>query len=141
VIDPSAFESGPAPDGLRFWRLTVPPESSAFGCRVEVNVLLELLDLTDLDFALINAVVADVDRYLSAAYEFVERRLREDPAYFGVTAVSEPPALDLPEVTFSDAGWLVRFAAAPFPIADPYGLLVEFEGDTPTQVDGTADAL
>ena len=139
MIDPSAFESGPAPDGLRFWRLPDPPASEDFGCRVEVTVLLELLDLSDLDFALINAVVADVDRYLSAAVGFVEARLRADPADFGVAAAPESTGLDLPEVTFSDSGWLVRFAVAPFPVADPYGLLVEFDGDTPVHVEGTAD--
>jgi hypothetical protein len=139
VIDPSAFEPGPAPDGMRCWRLPDPPESTMFGCRVEVTVLLELLELTDLDFTLVNAVVTNVDRYLGAAVELVERRLREDPAYFGVSSAPESPGLDLPEVTFSDGGWLVRFADAPYAVADPYGLLVEFDGDTPTSVDGTAE--
>jgi hypothetical protein len=125
---------------LRCWRLPNPPSSTLYGCPVDVTVLLELLELPDADFVLINTVVADVDRYLTAAAEFVEQRLRDDPAFFGLTEPPAAPGLDLPEVTFSDAGWLVRFAEAPYPIADPYGLLVEFEGETPVLVDGTADA-
>ena len=140
MISPADFTPEPAPDGLSCWRLPNPPSSTLFGCPVDVTVLLELLELPDADYALVNAVVSDVDRYLAAAVEFVSRRCKDDPAFFGLT---EPPAelgLDLPEVTFSDSGWLVRFAQAPFPIADPYGLLVEFEGDTPTDIEGTADA-
>lgn len=140
MVSPADFTPEPAPDGLSCWRLPNPPSSALFGCPVDVTVLLELLELPDADFVLINTVIADVDRYLAVAVEFVEQRLRDDPAFFGLT---EPPAdlgLHLPEVTFSDAGWLVRFAEAPYPIADPYGLLVEFEGETPVLVDGTADA-
>lgn len=140
VIEPSAFEPGPAPDGLRFWRLTEPPTSTSFGGPVEVMVVLEQLELTDLDFTWIDAVVADLDRHLRVAAEFVAARLREDPAHFEVDEAPAELGLDLPEVTFSDSGWLVRFAEAPFPIADPDGLLIEFDGDTPTRVDGTADA-
>ena len=72
VIEPSSFEVGDAPDGLRFWRLPDPPDSSEFGGAVEVNVLLEQLELTDLDFTQIDAVVNAVDRYLSAAEAFVD---------------------------------------------------------------------
>jgi hypothetical protein len=140
VVSPADFTPEPAPDGLRCWRLPNPPSSTLYGCPVDVTVLLELLELPDADFVLINTVVADVDRYLTAAAEFVEQRLRDDPAFFGLTEPPAAPGLDLPEVTFSDAGWLVRFAEAPYPIADPYGLLVEFEGETPVLVDGTADA-
>lgn len=140
MIEPSAFEPGPAPDGLRFWRLVEPPTSALFGCPVEVMVVLEQLELTDLDFTWIDAVVADLDRYLRVAEEFVAARVREDPGYFEVEQTPAELGLDLPEVTFSDSGWLVRFAEAPFPIADPDGLLIEFDGATPTRVDGTADA-
>jgi hypothetical protein len=140
VIEPSTFEPGPAPDGLRFWRLPDPPESTSFGCAVEVAVLLEHLELTDIDFAQVNAVVTDLDRYLAAAVDFVAARLATDPAFFGVDAAPDRLGLDLPEVTFNDSGWMVRFAEAPYPIADPYGLMVEFDGDTPTDVEGTADA-
>jgi len=140
VIEPSSFEVGDAPDGLRFWRLPNPPDSAEFGGAVEVTVLLEQLELTDLDFTRIDAVVNAVDRYLGVAAAFVAAKVREDPEFFGVTSVGERLGLDQPEVTFSDAGWMVRFAQAPFPIAEPFGLLVEFEGDTPVRVDGTADA-
>ncbi|TDV53553.1 hypothetical protein [Actinophytocola oryzae] len=140
MIEPSTFVPGEAPDGLRLWRLPDPPVSAAFGLAVDVSVLLEHLELTDLDFTLIDAVVGDVDRYLAAATDFVARRVAEDPEAFGVPELPEPLGLDLPEVTFSDSGWLVRFAEAPFPVADPDGLLVEFTGDTPVDVEGTSDA-
>ena len=102
-------------------------------------MLLEQLELPDLDFVLIDAVVSDVDRYLRAAAEFVASRLRDDPGFFEVTEAPEELGLDLPEITFSDSGWLVRFAVAPFPIAEPLGLLVEFDGDSPVLLGGTAD--
>jgi hypothetical protein len=140
VIEPSSFVPGPAPDGLAHWRLADPPTSTLFGREVPVFVLLERLTLPDLEFAQVTAVVTDVDRYLSAAVDLVVSTLRADPAFFGLTAVPDEPGLGEPEVTFGDSGWLVRFAEAPFPIADEYGLTVEFDGDTPTTVEGTADA-
>lgn len=140
MIEPSAFVSGPAPDGLELWLLPEPPASAAYGHDVEVTVLLEQLSLADLDFELISDVVANVDRYLAAAADLVASRVREEPTFFGLTAAPDELGLDLPEVTFNDSGWLVRFAEAPFPIADPYGLLVEFTDRTPTTVSGTDDA-
>lgn len=140
MISPADFTAEPAPEGLSCWRLENPPTSTLFGSTVEVTVLLELFELPDVDFALVNAVVADVDRYLTAAVDFVTRRLNDDPTFFGLPNPPTTPGLDLPEVTFSDAGWLVRFAEAPFPIADPYGLLVEFDAETPTDIEGTTDA-
>lgn len=140
MIEPATFVSGPAPDGLELWQLPDPPSSTTYGCQVEVTVLLEQLSLADLDFELISAVVADVDRYLAAAEKLVASRVRDEPGFFGLTEAPDRLGLDLPEVTFSDSGWLVRFADAPFPIADPYGLIVEFSGHTPTLVSGTDDA-
>jgi hypothetical protein len=139
VIEPATFVSGPAPDGLELWELPDPPSSKRYD-RVEVTVLLERLSLADLDFELISDVVANVDRYLEAAENLVASRVREEPEFFGLTAAPDEVRLGLPEVTFSDSGWLIHFTEAPFPIADPYGLFVEFTDRTPTLVSGTDDA-
>jgi hypothetical protein len=138
VIGREGFDEQPAPDDLRFWQLREPPRSALHGNPVPVDVVLQHRDLTEEDLAHVTAVVADVDRYLTAAVDFVRQRMAEDPAFFGVEEPLDDVPLTGPAIAVNDDSWLVHFAEG-LPICDPYGLAVHFRGDQPVEVEDLSD--
>jgi hypothetical protein len=78
--------------------------------------------------------VADVDRYLTAALDYVRQRMAEDPALFGVPEPLDDVPLTGPAIAVNDDSWLVHFAEG-LPICVPYGLAVHFRGDQPVEVE------
>lgn len=132
MITPDDFDQVPAPDGIHCWRLRVSDG-------VVAHVLLEQsADLYDADLSLLTEVLADVDHYLRVALDFVSARVAADPAFFGLTEPADGHLAE-PEITFMDAGWFVHFAEGDFPICDPYGLIVQFAGRDPIDIEGTSE--
>lgn len=139
MITPDDFEHEPAPDGLHCWRLRERTDTTLFQDAVVAHVLLaQSDDLYDADLSLLTEVLADIDHYLQLALDFVRSRVDADPSFFGLTEPADG-RLDQPEVTFMDACWFVRFAEGDFPICDPYGLIVEFAGRDPIDLEGTSE--
>lgn len=112
---------------------------------IPVDLILddtEHLDRVDLPF--VAEVLADVDHYLVAGMRFVHRRLLAGPAWFGLTTGGLDnhrefrPAdfpLDLPRFVFYPGGeWLLYFQRGGFPICEPIGLHVWFDGRQPVRV-------
>ncbi|KQX46127.1 hypothetical protein ASE09_15620 [Streptomyces sp. Root66D1] len=86
-------------------------------------------------------VVDHFDAYVDQALEYCRTRLREPR--FGLAA-EELTWLDLPELplavpeatVWADRTWAIRFAESRLALADPYGLLVTFDGTRPVDVQG-----
>ncbi|WP_218172429.1 hypothetical protein OH786_36260 (plasmid) [Streptomyces atratus] len=84
------------------------------------------------------------DVFVEQALEYCRTRLRE--RHFELTA-EELSWLDLPELplavpeatVWADQTWAVRFAESRFRLADPYGILVTFDGAQPVDVQGLDD--
>jgi hypothetical protein len=139
VITPEDFEPEPSPEGLHFWRLRDETPTTLFPDPVPAHVLLEHSDtLYDADLSLLAEILDDVDGYLTLALEYVRQQVAADPSFFGLT---EPRDGNLgePDIGMVDTGWYVRFAAGEFPICDPYGLVVDFIGRTPTGIENISD--
>ncbi|MEU9320531.1 hypothetical protein [Streptomyces sp. NPDC048295] len=89
-------------------------------------------------------VVSRFDAFVEQALEYCRIRLREP--HFALT-VEELSWLDLPELplavpgatVWADRTWAVHFAESRFRLADPYGILVTFDGTQPVDVQGLDD--
>lgn len=142
-----AFVSVPAPDGQAMWSPPGPVTSTLFRAPIEVNVLLSPGEVANA--ALITEVLAHIDEYLSAALRFLHRALLSDPSAFGLSEPEttryhrfDPAAfpVDHPQLNFyAGDEWLLRFAEGTFPICDPYGVGVTFDGTEPLRVEDLSD--
>ncbi|MEU1300708.1 hypothetical protein [Streptomyces shenzhenensis] len=89
-------------------------------------------------------VVSRFDVLVDRALEYCRTRLRE--SHFGLTP-EELSWLDLPELplgvpdatVWADRTWAIRFAESRLRLADPYGILVTFNGTRPVDVEGLDD--
>ncbi|MER6528156.1 hypothetical protein [Streptomyces sp. NPDC001508] len=86
-------------------------------------------------------VVSRFDVFVEQALEYCRTRLREPR--FELTP-EELSWLDLPELplavpdatVWADRTWAIRFAESRLRLADPYGILVTFNGTQPVDVEG-----
>jgi hypothetical protein len=139
VITPEDFEPEPSPAGLHCWRLRTDTPTTLFPDPVPVHVLLERSDsLYDADLSLLAEILDDIDGYLALALDYVRQQVTEDPSFFGLTEPKDGN-LDEPDIGMVDTGWYVRFSQGDFPICDPYGLVVDFIGRTPTGVENLSE--
>ncbi|MCI3222524.1 hypothetical protein GXP76_10085 [Streptomyces sp. NP-1717] len=89
-------------------------------------------------------VVNGFHGFVDQALEYCRTRLREPR--FGLTA-EEQVWLDHPElslgvpeaIVWADRTWAIRFAESRLRLADPYGVLVTFDGTGPVEVEGLDD--
>ncbi|MFF0224887.1 hypothetical protein [Streptomyces sp. NPDC004629] len=89
-------------------------------------------------------VMSRFDVLVDQAVEYCRTRLRE--SQFELTA-EELSWLDLPELplavpeatVWADQSWAIRFTESRFRLADPYGILVTFNGTQPVDVEGLDD--
>ncbi|MFJ4091788.1 hypothetical protein ACIPYS_09410 [Kitasatospora sp. NPDC089913] len=89
-------------------------------------------------------IVTQFDVFVDRASEYCRTRLRE--ARFGLTTEElswlDRPELPLagPEATvWADRTWAIRFTESRLRLADPYGILVTFDGRRPVDVEGLDD--
>ncbi|MFD3482215.1 hypothetical protein [Streptomyces sp. NPDC058665] len=89
-------------------------------------------------------IVSRFDVFADQALEYCRTRLRE--SHFGLTT-EELAWLDLPElplavpeaIVWADRTWAIRFTESRLRLADPYGVLVTFDGTRPVDVEGIDD--
>lgn len=157
VEEPGADEGLPATlhiAGLALRRTESPPSLACWtGCfpgpagtdPVGVSVVTEPAAPPDEPTLLLaHDVVSRFDVFVDQALEYCRIRLRE--RHFALTA-EELSWLDLPELplavpeatVWADQTWAVRFAESRLRMADPYGILVTFNGTQPVDVQGIDD--
>ncbi|MFF1648872.1 hypothetical protein [Streptomyces sp. NPDC058240] len=98
----------------------------------------------DSTLRLAHDVVSRFDVFVDQALEYCRTRLRE--RHFELTT-EELSWLDLPELplalpeatVWADQTWAIRFAGSRFRLADPYGILVTFDGTQPVDIQSLDD--
>ncbi|MFE3247196.1 hypothetical protein [Streptomyces sp. NPDC059209] len=132
-----------SPPSLACWSGCLPESASTAGAGM--SLLIEPAAPPDeavLRFA--HDVVSRFDVFVGRALEYCRTRLRE--ACFELTT-GELDLLNLPElplaapeaIVWADRTWAIRFAESGLRMADPYGILVTFNGTLPVDVEGLDD--
>ncbi|MFE6750625.1 hypothetical protein ACFVGM_32565 [Kitasatospora purpeofusca] len=137
------LERTESPPSLACWTGRFP--ESAGGDAAVVSLVIEpAAPPDDVVLQLVLDVVSDFDVLVDRAARYCRTRLGE--RHFGLTS-EELGWLDLPElplagpeaVVWADRTWAIRFTESRFRLADPFGILVTFNGTRPVDVQGLDD--
>lgn len=120
------------------------PESAAGDAAVVSLVIEPAAPPEEVALRLALDVVSSFDVFVDRAARYCRTRLRE--RHFELTP-EELSWLDLPElplagpeaVVWADRTWAIRFTESRFRLADPFGILVTFNGTQPVDVQGSED--
>ncbi len=120
------------------------PESAGGNAAVVSLVVEPVAPPEEVALQLALDVVSSFDVFVDRAVRYCRTRLRE--RHFELTA-EELSWLDLPElplagpeaVVWADRTWAIRFTESRFRLADPFGILVTFNGTQPVDVQGLED--
>lgn len=130
----SALTLNTSEDGLRYLQGNYDTPSDINGGKVYVSVQV-LADSRDNEAGLeaFQRVMADLGGWIAQAASYLEGVYRSDPALLGADGASPLPAgvpvVDGPEVIFhSEDEWSILFAVGVFPVCEPYGIMVNFQG-------------
>ncbi|MFE7467994.1 hypothetical protein ACFU6R_28320 [Streptomyces sp. NPDC057499] len=138
-----AWERTESPPSLACWTGSFP--EPAGGNAVDISLVMEpAAPPEEVTLQLAHDVVSRFDVFVDRAARYCRTRLRE--RHFGLTA-EELSWLDLPElplaapeaVVWADRTWAIRFTESRFRLAEPYGILVTFNGTQPVDVEGIED--
>ncbi|MFJ8435988.1 hypothetical protein ACIQ9P_32280 [Kitasatospora sp. NPDC094019] len=132
-----------SPPSLACWTGYLPEQTGAVG--IAMSLVIEPAappEEATLQFA--HDIVTHFDVLVDHALEYCRTRLRE--AHFELTTEElswlDRPELPLavPEATvWADGTWAIRFTESRLRLADPYGILVTFDGRQPVDVEGLDD--
>ncbi|WP_159394287.1 hypothetical protein [Streptomyces sp. NRRL S-495] len=138
-----ALERTESPASLACWTGCFP--ESAGGNAAVVSLVIEpAAPPEEVALQLVLDVVSNFDVFVDRAVRYCRTRLRE--RHFELTP-EELSWLDLPElplagpevVVWADRTWAIRFTESRFRLADPFGILVTFNGTQPVDVQGPKD--
>ncbi|MFB7675862.1 hypothetical protein ACFC26_31095 [Kitasatospora purpeofusca] len=138
-----ALERTASPPSLACWTGCFP--ESAGGDAAVVSLVVEpAAPPEEVALQLALDVVSSFDVFVDRAVRYCRTRLRE--RHFELTP-EELSWLDLPElplagpeaVVWADRSWAIRFTESRFRLADPFGILVTFNGTQPVDVQGLED--
>ncbi|MDX3310614.1 hypothetical protein P1S61_16325 [Streptomyces sp. ME08-AFT2] len=138
-----AFTRTESPPSLACWTGCFP--ESAGGNAAVVSLVIEpAAPPEEVTLQLAHDVVSRFDVFVGQALRYCRTRLRE--RHFELTP-EELSWLDLPElplavpeaVVWADQTWAIRFTENRLRLADPYGILVTFDGTQPVDVQGIED--
>ena len=132
-----------SPPSLACWTGCFP--ESAGGNAPVISLVIEpAAPPEEVTIQLAHDVVSRFDVFVGQALRYCRTRLRE--WHFELTP-EELSWLDLPElplavpeaVVWADQTWAIRFTESRLRLADPYGILVTFNGTQPVDVQGLDD--
>lgn len=142
----SALTLNTSEDGLRYLQGNYDTAASINGGKVYVSVQV-LADSRDNEagLAAFERIMADLGTWIARAQTFLESVYRADPEILGGDDTFELPAgvavVDGPEVIFhSEDEWSILFADGVFPICEPYGIMVNFQGGKVVDFTDLSDA-
>ncbi|MFJ1616304.1 hypothetical protein ACIODT_36885 [Streptomyces sp. NPDC088251] len=129
-----------SPPSLACWTGYFPEPAGADPARICL-VIEPAAPPEESTLQLAHDVVSRFGVFVDQALEYCRTRLRE--RHFELTA-EELSRLDLPELplavpeatVWADQTWAIRFAESGLRLADPYGILVTFNGTQPVDVQG-----
>ncbi|MFD9427203.1 MULTISPECIES: hypothetical protein [unclassified Streptomyces] len=131
------------PPSLACWAGYFP--GSAGGNPAGISLVIEpAAPPEEATLQLAHEVASHFDVLVAQALRYCRARLRE--SHFELTP-EELSWLDLPElplavpeaVVWADQTWAIRFTESRLRLADPYGILVTFNGTQPVDVQGVED--
>ena len=108
------------------------------------SIILNTSDLQSANLDFIRSVLQNWREYLSKAEHEIGMQIAKSPEKFGLQCApsieKELPA-EQPQFLFYDGTeWGLHFEICPLPVGEPFGLMVAFSGDTPTDVYGLSEA-
>lgn len=131
----SALTLNSSEDGLRYLQgnYDVSADINDGKVFVSVQVLADSRD-NEAGLAAFEQVMADLGVWIARAEAFLQDVYRNDPALLGgddtFVLPQGVPVVEGPEVIFHSADeWSILFADGVFPICEPYGIMVNFQGD------------
>ena len=130
------FQKGPDP--IHCWTGRIADTEILF------SIILNTSDLGSANLDFIHSVIQNWREYLAKAEHEIGIQIVKSPKKFGLQCAPFPeteiPA-EQPQFLFYDGTeWGLHFQICSLPVGEPFGLMVEFLGDTPTDVYGLSEA-
>ena len=106
--------------------------------------LFYLIELQSANLDFIRSVLQNWREYLSKAEHEIQAQIGKSPEKFGLQRAPFPeteiPAEQPQFLFYDETEWGLHFEICTLPVGEPFGLMVEFSGDTPTDVYGLSEA-
>ena len=96
------------------------------------------------DTEILFSIILNTSELQSANLDFIRSVLGKSPEKFGLQRAPFPeteiPAEQPQFLFYDETEWGLHFEICTLPVGEPFGLMVEFSGDTPTDVYGLSEA-
>ena len=109
---------------------------------VFVGVFVESFEHVDVSlFAFASQIIDRFSKHRADAVTYLTNEYARAPERFGGKVPVSEPIVSEPELNFfGGEKWAIRFAEGIFKICEPYGIVVEFEGQTITGFEDLSEA-
>ena len=108
------------------------------------SIILNTSELQSANLDFIRSVLQNWREYLSKAEHEIQAQIGKSPEKFGLQRAPFPeteiPAEQPQFLFYDETEWGLHFEICTLPVVEPFGLMVEFSGDTPTDVYGLSEA-
>ena len=108
------------------------------------SIILNTSELRSANLDFIRSVLQNWREYLSKAEHEIQAQIGKSPEKFGLQRAPFPeteiPAEQPQFLFYDETEWGLHFEICTLPVGEPFGLMVEFSGDTPTDVYGLSEA-
>ena len=108
------------------------------------SIILNTSELRSANLDFIRSVLQNWREYLSKAEHEIQAQIGNSPEKFGLQRAPFPeteiPAEQPQFLFYDETEWGLHFEICTLPVGEPFGLMVEFSGDTPTDVYGLSEA-
>ena len=120
------------------------------GCEKGFCVILDSPDIetADIDIDFIISIIQNWKSYIEKTWDFIESKLQSQPELFGIGKNEADKYLtestipvDLPRFLFYEIyEWAIQYSECAFPIGDPYGICIYFDGEQPIAIEDFSEA-
>ena len=135
-LGPLTVQRGP--DSIRYWTGRIADTEILF------SIILNTSDLGSANLDFIRSVLQNWRDHIAKAEREIQVQLVKSPEKFGLQYAPSPEKelpVEQPQFLFYDGTeWSLHFQICSLPVGEPFGLMVEFSGDIPTDVYGLSEA-
>ena len=118
------------------------------GCEEGFCVILDNPDIDTADIDFIISIIQNWKSYIEKALDFIKAKLQSQPELFGIGKDEADKYLtestipvDCPRFMFYEkCEWTIQYNECAFPIGDPYGMGVNFDGEQPIAIEDFSEA-
>lgn len=130
------FQKGP--DSIHCWTGRIADTEILF------SIILNTSELRSANLDFIRSVIQNWRDYIAKAEHEIWVQIVKSPEKFGLQcapSLKKELPVEQPQFLFYDGTeWGLHFEICSLPVGEPFGLMVEFSGDTPTDVYGLSEA-